>query len=61
MFFWSFDVNELNQEQFNYLCQLPEILSNDEELDVGEFDLGIFKITINKVKTYEQELIKCES
>ena len=25
-----------------------------------EFDLGIFKITINKLKTYEEELIKCE-
>ena len=27
----EFDGRELNQEQFNYLTQLPEILSNDED------------------------------
>ena len=40
---------------------MSEILSNDEELEVGEFGLGIFKIIVNKIKTYEGELIKCES
>ena len=56
----EFDGRELTPQQFNYIAQLPEILSNDEELEVGEFDLGIFKITINKIKTYEKDLIKCE-
>ena len=56
----KFDAGELTPEQFNYIAQLPEILANDEELEVGEFDLGIFKITINKIKTYEEELIVCE-
>ena len=56
----EFNAQEFTPEQFNYLAQLSEILANDEELEVGEFDLGIFKIKINKIKTYEGELIKCE-
>ena len=56
----EFDGRELTAEQFNYIAQLPEILANDEELEVGEFNLGIFRIVINKIKTYEEELIKCE-
>jgi hypothetical protein len=56
----EFDVKEFTPQQFNYIAQLSEILANDEELEVGEFDLGIFKITINKIKTYEGELIVCE-
>ena len=43
---------------FQMLQQLPEILSNDEELEVGSFTLGIFEVTINKIKTYEDDLIK---
>ena len=54
----EFDAREFTPEQFNYIAQLPDILSNDEELEVGEFNLGIFKITINQIKTYEKELIK---
>ena len=39
--------------------QLSEILANDE-LEVGSFELDIFEISINKIKTYEEGLIKCE-
>ena len=31
-----------------------------EELEEGKFDLGIFKITINNLKTYEEDLIICK-
>ena len=31
------------------------------KVSVGEFELGIFKIKVNKVKTYEKDLIVCES
>ena len=55
-----FDLNEFTPQQFNYLVQLPEILANDKELEVGEFELGIFKVEVNKIKTYEEELIICE-
>ena len=53
----EFDAKEITQEQFNYIVQLPEILANDDELETGKFNLGIFKITINKIKTYENENI----
>ena len=55
-----FAAKEFTSEQFNHLVQLPEILSTDEELEVGEFELGIFRVVINKVKTYEKELVVCE-
>jgi len=54
----EFDGRELIPVQFQYIAQLPDILKDSGE--VGEMELGIFKITINKIKTYEQELIKCE-
>tara|TARA_Y100000593_G_C4180482_1_gene271797 strand:- start:310 stop:753 length:444 start_codon:yes stop_codon:yes gene_type:complete len=57
----EFDAKDLNQENFNHIVQLPEILANDEQLEEGSFTLGIFKITINKIKTYEKDLIKCHT
>ena len=57
----EFDAGDFNNESFNIITSLSEILANDEELEVGEFELGIFNIKVNKVKTYEKELIKCES
>ena len=56
----EFDAREFNPKEFNYLANISEILANDEELEVGEFELGIFTIKVNKIKTYEEELIKCE-
>jgi len=55
-----FDGTKFTNESFQYIQQLSEILANDEELEVGEFELNIFKVTITKIKTYEGELIKCE-
>ena len=55
-----FDGNKFTQNSFNIIQQLSEILSNDEELEEGSFELDIFEININKIKTYEGELIKCE-
>jgi glycosyltransferase involved in cell wall biosynthesis len=57
----EFDVSQLTNENFYYLTQLPEILSTDKWLDVGEFELDIFKIIINKIKTYEEDLIVCQT
>jgi len=42
-----------------YISQLSEILANDE-LEIGAFELDIFEIQINKIKTYEKELINCK-
>ena len=54
----EFNSREFTPKQFNYIAQLPEIIYDSGEL--GELELGIFKITINKLETYEKELIKCE-
>jgi glycosyltransferase involved in cell wall biosynthesis len=55
-----FDAKKFTPQHMNYIAQLSEILANDE-LEVGEFELDIFKITIKKIKTYEEDLIVCES
>ena len=58
---FEFDARDFNQESFNIITSLSEILANDEDLQEGEsgdeFELGIFKVTINKLKTYEEDLI----
>ena len=56
----EFSAREFTAQQLNYLANLSEILTNDEELEVGEFELGIFTVKVNKIKTYEEELIVCE-
>ena len=56
----EFNARDFNQESFNIITSLSEILANDE-LEIGEFELGIFNIKVNKVKTYEEELIICKS
>jgi len=53
-----FDGSKLTNENFQYIQQLPEILANDEELETGSFKLDIFEIQINRIKTYEKDLIK---
>ena len=52
-----FDGAKLINENFKYLQQLPEILADDEGLEEGSFELDIFEININKIKTYEKELV----
>tara|TARA_Y100001963_G_scaffold139165_1_gene204723 strand:- start:468 stop:1637 length:1170 start_codon:yes stop_codon:yes gene_type:complete len=54
----EFDVKELTPAQFQYIAQLPDILRDSGE--IGEMELGIFKVKINKLETYEGDLIKCE-
>jgi glycosyltransferase involved in cell wall biosynthesis len=51
----EFDATKLNQESFNILMQLPEIIAESGE--IGTFELDIFKITINNMTTYEHNLI----
>jgi len=54
-----FDGNKLTQDAFEIITNLSEILSNDEKLETGTFELGMLGIKINKIKTYEGDLIKC--
>lgn len=52
----EFDAAKLNQNNFQLLQQLPEIIQESGE--IGQFELDIFKIIINNLKTYECNLIK---
>jgi glycosyltransferase involved in cell wall biosynthesis len=51
----EFDTKQLNQESFNIIPQLSEIIKTSGE--IGEFELGIFKISIYAMTTYEHELV----
>ena len=53
-----FDGKDFTETSFQIIQQLPEILANDNELEEGSFELDIFEININKIKTYEGDLIK---
>ena len=50
-----FDASKLNQSNFQILVNLSEILQQSGE--VGEMELEIFEFYINKLDTYEKELI----
>jgi glycosyltransferase involved in cell wall biosynthesis len=52
----EFDGTKLTNENFQLLQRLPEIIQDSGE--VGEFELDIFKLTINNLTTYEHTLIK---
>jgi hypothetical protein len=52
----EFDATHLTNENFQLLQQLSEIIHESGE--IGEFELDIFKITINNLETYEHTLIK---
>ena len=52
------DGNNFNNNDFNYIQNLNAIIKDSGE--IGEFELGNLKITINNMKTYEKDLIICK-
>ena len=54
-----FDASKLNQNNFQILTKLSSILQ--ESGQVGEMELEIFEFYINKLNTYEKELIVCRT
>jgi len=54
----EFNASQLTRENFQFITQIPEIIQDSGEIGAMEYD--IFKITINKIKTYEKELIICK-
>ena len=54
----EFDGKLVNQQNFLYIQSMSEILEQNNIEEGSEFELGIFRIKINKVKTYEKDLIK---
>ena len=55
----TFNPFKLNQNNIQILMALPKILQDSGE--IGESEIDIFKVFISSLKTYEKELIKCES
>lgn len=54
----EFDTTKFSQQSFSIIQQLPEIVKQSGE--VGEFELDIFKITINSMTEYQNDLIICK-
>ena len=52
----EFDATKLTSENFQILVNISEILQDSGEVGVQELD--IFKVYINKLDTYEKELIQ---
>jgi len=55
----EFDIKQFNQQSFQIIQQLPEIIKQSGE--VGEFELDIFKITIYSLEEYQNDLIVCNN
>jgi hypothetical protein len=53
------DGNSFNQQDFQYIHQLSEIIADSGE--IGEFALGNLKITITNLETLDQNIIVCKS
>ena len=52
----EFDANQFNQQSFNIVQNLSDIITDSGE--IGKFKLDIFDIHITNLQTYEKELIK---
>ena len=53
----EFDANKLTQYSFNLITEFSNILK-ESEIEVGEFELDIFKFRVKNVRTYEMNLVK---
>jgi glycosyltransferase involved in cell wall biosynthesis len=51
-----FDANKFTQNAFNYIQQLSEILDFND-FGIGDYELDIFNIKVNRVKHYDSTLI----
>jgi len=52
----EFDATRLNQQNFQLLMQMPSIIQDSGE--VGEFEIDIFRVIINHIEEYQNNLIK---
>jgi hypothetical protein len=55
----SFDGNKFTQSSYDNIQRLSAILESNE-IEVGEFELDILSIKIQRVKTYEHTLISVD-
>lgn len=55
----EFDARQFTQQSYTVIQQLSEIIKESGE--VGEFELDIFRITINSLTEYQNDLIVCKN
>lgn len=55
----EFDARNFTNADFAFLQKLPEIIKDNG--DIGEFEFDIFKITINSMTEYQNDLIVCKN
>jgi hypothetical protein len=55
----EFDATQLTQQNFQLLLQFPDIIKESGE--IGQFELDIFKITINHLEEYQNNLINIKN
>ena len=55
----EFDATQLNQQSFQIIQQLSDIIKQSGE--VGTFELDIFKVTINSLTEYQKDLVICKN
>jgi glycosyltransferase involved in cell wall biosynthesis len=55
----EFDARQFTQQSFSIIQQLPQIVKESGE--VGEFELDVFKVTINSLTEYQNDLIVCNN
>jgi hypothetical protein len=55
----SFDAQKLTPQNFQIIVNISEMIKDSG--DLGEMEYDIFKFNIKSLKTYEKELIVCES
>ena len=55
----EFDCQKLTPQNFQVIVNLSQMLQDSGE--IGEMEYSIFKFYIKSLKTYEKDLIVCES
>jgi glycosyltransferase involved in cell wall biosynthesis len=55
----EFDCNQLNNQNFQVLVNLSEMLQDSGE--IGEMEFDIFKFYIKSLETYEKNLVVCKT
>ena len=54
----NFNARDFTNADFSFLQRLPEIIKDNG--DIGQFEFDIFKITINSMTEYQNDLIVCK-
>ena len=54
-----FDAKQITNQSYQYITQLANIITDDDNFFTGTFEFDIFEVEIINKNTYEGDLIKC--